>query len=319
LYLYNPEAGKPGVTNGTPLISSKFIAEVYGPDYYSLQIYRRENNRSLLFSTSRGPTIASENYWELSLQFPKDAALFGLGGLRLSSKPKLLYNTGESLGANPLIIILDAEGRTYGILFANPGPMEFQLLENSNLLLVKSLSTVMWDISVFAGPTPADVMQQYTSSDGRRPTLPPPWALGFHVCRNTSKDNETLAAGDALYFMKEATEFPYESDCLQERLLYQFDFHMSETMGHVAEEFRKTGRKLLLSLPPQVSNGAEFSDRLPNCQPGLVAVQTGPGSYPLYNSMIIKLITLNICNSGANIITEEHVMPVRLMFTNYLF
>lgn len=267
LYLYSPETGKPEVINGTPLSSSNFRAEVYGPDYYSLQIYRRENRNSLLFSTSRGPTIASENYWELSLQFPKEAALFGLGGLRLPSKPKLLYNTGQRLGANPFIIILDADGRAYGILFSNPGPMEFQLLENSNLLIVKSLSTVMWDISVFAGPTPEDVVEQYTSIDGRRPILPPPWALGFHVCRNTAKENETLAADDALYFMKEATELLYESDCLQEGLLYKFDFRMSEIMGYVAEEFRKTGRKLLLSLPPQVSNDAEFSNTLPNCQP----------------------------------------------------
>jgi hypothetical protein len=286
LYLYNPETDKREVTNGVPLSSSKFRAEVYGPDYYSLEIYRRENKRLLLFSTSRGPTIASENYWELSLQFPKAAALFGLGGLQLSSKPKLLYNTGQRLGANPFIIILDEEGRAYGILFSNPGPMEFQLLENSNLLLVKSLSTVMWDISVFAGPTPADVMQQYTSIDGRRPTLPPPWALGFHVCRNTAKDNENIAAGDALYFMKEATELLYESDCLQEELLYQFDFHMSEIMGLVAEEFRKTGRKLLLSLPPQVSNGAEFNNKLPHCQPGLVAAETEAGSYKLHHLII---------------------------------
>ncbi|PNF28753.1 hypothetical protein B7P43_G07783, partial [Cryptotermes secundus] len=247
-YLYDPETGKPEVTNRTPLTSSKFRAEAFGPEYFSLQIYRRENTRSLLFSTSRGPTIASENYWELSLQFPKEAALFGLGGLRLSSKPKLLYNTGQRLGANPFIIILDAEGSAYGVLFSNPGPLEFQLLENSNLLIVKSLSTVMWDISVFAGPTPADVMEQYTSIEGRRPTLPPPWALGFHVCRNTSKDNETL------YFMEGATELPYESDCLQEELLYQFDFNMSEIMGSVAEKFRETGRKLLLSLPPQVNS-----------------------------------------------------------------
>jgi alpha-glucosidase len=155
-------------------------------------------------------------------------------------------------------MILDAEGRAYGILFSNPGPMEFQLLENSNLLLVKSLSTVMWHISIFAGPTPADVMEQYTSMDGRRPTLPPPWALGFHVCRNTTIRNETVAANDALYFMKEATDLLYESDCLQEGLLYQFDFHMSEIMKYVAEEFRKTGRKLLLSLPPQVSNDTQL-------------------------------------------------------------
>jgi hypothetical protein len=278
LYLYNPQIDNPLDADRIPLISSKFRAEVYGPDYYSLQIYRRDSTNSLLFSTSRGPTIASENYWELSLQFPKEAALFGLGALRLSSKPKLLYNTGQRLGANPFIITLDAEGSAYGILFSNPGPMEFQLLENSNLLLVKSLSTVMWNISVFAGPTPADVMQQYTSGVERRPILPPPWALGFHVCRNTT-DNETLAAKDVMHFMDEATDFPYDSDCLQEGLLYQFDFHVPTITHSVAEKLGNTGRKLLLSLPPQVSNDAEFSNALPICEAGYAAVETAAGSF----------------------------------------
>jgi alpha-glucosidase (family GH31 glycosyl hydrolase) len=285
LYLYDPESDKPQVADKTSLNSSKFRAEVYGPHYYSLQIYRRESTNSLLFSTSRGPTIASENYWELSLQFPKEAALFGLGGLRLSSKPKLLYNSGQRLGANPFIIALDAEGRAYGILFRNSGPVEFQLLDNSNLLLVKSLSTVMWDISVFAGPTPADVMQQYTSIDGRRPILPPSWALGLHVCRNTT-DNGTVAVNKTLDFMKEATDLLYESDCLQEGLLYQFDFSMPNNVNNVAEKLRETGRKLLLSLPPQVSNGAEFSNMLPICHVGKEAVTTAAGSYPLRHSRI---------------------------------
>jgi hypothetical protein len=256
MYIYDPTTGEPDVKDTTPLNSSTFRAVVYGPDYFSAQIYRRETNGSLLFSTSLGPIIASDDYWELALQLPEDAAVFGLGGLRLSSEPKLLYNSGHRLGANPFIIILDTDGRTYGILFNNAGPMEFQLLENSNLLTVKSLSRVMWDISVFAGPTPADVMKQYTSTDGLRPTVPPPWALGVHICRDTEKHNQFLAAVDAMYFLKNATEkeIPYDSDCLQEGLLYQFDFNISTSMDSVIEEFGKTGRKLLLSLPPHVSS-----------------------------------------------------------------
>jgi alpha-glucosidase (family GH31 glycosyl hydrolase) len=153
-------------------------------------------------------------------------------------------------------MVLDTDGSAYGILFNNTGPLEFQLLENSNLLIVKSLSTVGWDFSIFAGPTPADVMQQYTSVDGLRPVLPPPWALGLHICRDTAKDNETLAAEDALYFIEEATVngLPYESDCLHEGLLYQMNFTISESMEHIIKEVQKMERKILLSLPPHVSN-----------------------------------------------------------------
>ena len=255
LYLYDITTNAPDVKNPTPLNSSKFAVEVYGSEYFSVQINRNENGKPFLFSTSLGPTIACDDYWELALKFPKNAVVFGLGALRLSSRPKVLYNSGHRLGANPFIMILDTEGGAHGILFKNRGPMEFQLLENSNILSVKSRSRVMWDISVFAGPNPAEVMKQYTSIHELRPTLPRPWALGFHICRDTERNNGTLVADDAMYFLQNAAdELPYESDCLQEGLLYGLNFSISKNMTDIIEELRNAGRKMLLSLPPHVSS-----------------------------------------------------------------
>lgn len=247
LYLYNTETEKPVVTDTLPLNESQFEVTVNGPEYFSVKINRRDET-ALLFNTSLGPTIACDDYWELTFQFPEDAALFGLGALRLTSKPKVLYNSGHRLGANPFIMILDTEGKAHGILFNNAGPMEFQLLENSNILSVKSRSSVMWDISLFAGSDPARVMEQYTSIDGLRPILPPEWALGVHICRDTNREDGSLVADGAFNFLHKA-EIPYESDCLQEGL-YALEFSNSANMTNVTQEFKKIGRKLLLSLPP---------------------------------------------------------------------
>ena len=256
LYLYDKTTSAPDVNDKTPLNSSQFIVKVFGPEYFSVQINRSKEGGQLLFSTSLGPIIACDDYWELALQFPKDAAVFGLGALRLTSKAKLLYNSGHRLGANPFIMILDTEGRAHGILFNNTGPMEFQFLENSNILSVRSRSRVMWDISLFAGPDPAQVMEQYTSIDGLRPILPPAWALGLHICRDTERSNGSLVADDAIYFLENAEDktLPYESECLQEGLFYGLDFSISENMTKIIKEFTGTGRKLLLSLPPHVSS-----------------------------------------------------------------
>lgn len=40
----------------------------------------------------------------------------------------------------------------------------------------------IFDIYFFLGPTPADVVKQYSEIVGK-PFMPPYWSLGFHLCR----------------------------------------------------------------------------------------------------------------------------------------
>lgn len=40
----------------------------------------------------------------------------------------------------------------------------------------------MLDFYFFTGPTPGDVVRQYTNVIGK-PAMPPLWGLGFHLCR----------------------------------------------------------------------------------------------------------------------------------------
>ncbi|KAJ4441055.1 hypothetical protein ANN_10905, partial [Periplaneta americana] len=252
LFIYDPNAAEPTVTARSSLENSNFKVHINGPDYFSLEVYRRSDNSSL-FKTSLSPKIASTNYWEMGLLFSRNGSVFGLGELQLPTEPKVLYNSGHRLGANPFVISLDPDGRAHGVLFHNPGPMEFHLLEHSNLLIVKSLSTWMWDLSVFAGPTPADVMAQYTSLDGLGVMLPPSWALGLHVCRDIGNDDVTLMSEHVHNFtVAAAADIPYESDCLHEGLMDSLDFTLSEEVMPMLDEVQNAGRRIMISLPAQI-------------------------------------------------------------------
>ncbi len=87
-------------------------------------------------------------------------------------------------------------GRTYGVLIDHTGRVEMDMGKTSEeevQITVQGNSLVAY---FFVGPTPADVVRQYTELTGRMP-LPPRWILGYHQCRwgyDTEEKVHQLAA-----------------------------------------------------------------------------------------------------------------------------
>ena len=83
----------------------------------------------------------------------------------------------------PVALAWDAtSGTTMGLFCDHPGMQRWDIGRATEDALCLSARAPVLDLYLFAGPTMADVLAQYTALTGRMP-LPPRWALGFQQSR----------------------------------------------------------------------------------------------------------------------------------------
>ncbi|KAI7978973.1 Alpha-xylosidase 1 [Camellia lanceoleosa] len=163
----------------------------YTADPFAFSVKRKSNGQTLFNSSSDqsdpyGDLVFKDQYLEISTKLPEDASLYGLGentqphGIKLyPNDPYTLYTLDVSAinlntdlyGSHPVYMDLrnvGGEAYAHGVLLMNSNGMD-----------------VDWgilDFYFFSGPSPLDVVDQYTALIGR-PAPMPYWALGFHQCR----------------------------------------------------------------------------------------------------------------------------------------
>ncbi|KAK9762529.1 hypothetical protein K7432_011651 [Basidiobolus ranarum] len=154
----------------------------------------RADTKEVVFNSSvpgLDSLIFQEKYLELSTQLPSNANIYGLGEYvgPLKRDPKATRQTiwardaatpvNENVyGSHPFYMEMRA-GKSHGVFLLNSNGMDVSL--TSRQLTYKVIGGVL-DYYIFMGPTPADVVKQYTEVIGR-PSAIPYWALGFHQCR----------------------------------------------------------------------------------------------------------------------------------------
>ncbi|CDY44885.1 BnaA02g13970D [Brassica napus] len=202
-----PPVGKAiGKSRKTPItvqeISGSELTFSYTTDPFSFAVKRRSNGQTL-FNTSSSPNsgfgemVFKDQYLEISTSLPKDASLYGLGensqanGIKLvPNEPYTLYTEDVSAinlntdlyGSHPVYMDLrNVGGKPYAhaVLLLNSNGMD--VFYRGTSLTYKVIGGV-FDFYFVAGPSPLDVVDQYTSLIGR-PAPMPYWSLGFHQCR----------------------------------------------------------------------------------------------------------------------------------------
>jgi alpha-D-xyloside xylohydrolase len=170
----------------------------YTSNPFSFSIKRKSNGETLFSTTSTSSDpysslVFKDQYLEISTKLPKDASLYGLGentqphGIKLyPSDPYTLYTTDISAinlnadlyGSHPMYMDLrnnGGEATTHAVLLLNSNGMD--VFYRGTSLTYKVIGGV-FDFYFFSGPSPLNVVDQYTSLIGR-PAPMPYWAFGM--------------------------------------------------------------------------------------------------------------------------------------------
>ncbi|XP_047340734.1 alpha-xylosidase 1-like [Impatiens glandulifera] len=185
-----------------PISSSSELIFSYVADPFGFSVERRSNGQVLFNSSAEqsdpyNNLVFKDQYLELSTRLPVNASLYGLGentqphGIKLyPNDPYTLYTTDVSAinlntdlyGSHPVYMdlrMVENYAFAHAVLLLNSNGMD--IFYRGNSLTYKVIGGVL-DLYFLSGPTPLDVVDQYTSLIGR-PAPMPYWSLGFHQCR----------------------------------------------------------------------------------------------------------------------------------------
>lgn len=162
----------------------------YTTSPFSFEITRVSDGKSLF---KLGDSFTFKNqYLEIPTSIDKNAKTFGLGeSTRLNHAlqsgktytmwaadiPALSFDR-NLYGSYPYYLQM-VDGVAHGAMLVNSNGMDVNLQDTS---LTFKTNGGIFDLYVFNGPTPADVVRQYSSIVGR-PAMMPYWSLGFHNCK----------------------------------------------------------------------------------------------------------------------------------------
>ncbi|KAG1681996.1 Lysosomal alpha-glucosidase [Nymphon striatum] len=166
--------------------------DCYPEDGVNFQSCESRGYKVVLIDTSVGSLIFSDQFLQLSTKLPSDN-IYGLGehigSLKHSVKWKRFvlfasdqppYPDKSLYGSHPFYLNMENSGNSHGVLLFNSNAMEV-ILQPMPALTYRTLGGIL-DFYITLGPTPNDVISQYTDLIGK-PMIPPYWGLGFNLCR----------------------------------------------------------------------------------------------------------------------------------------
>ncbi|XP_065063012.1 lysosomal alpha-glucosidase-like [Rhopilema esculentum] len=177
-------------------VTQKSASQDYDITYqnspFSFQVKRKSTGK-IIFDTSAGPMIFSNQFLQIASALQNDN-IYGLGEhvlpFKLSTQWQLLTLFARDIGdppggvnlygVFPYYMNIENDGNAHGVFLLNSNAQDI-ILQPKPAITFRTVGGIL-DFFFFMGPTPNDVIQQYTDLVGK-PIVPPYWSLGFHLCR----------------------------------------------------------------------------------------------------------------------------------------
>ncbi|CAI6349419.1 unnamed protein product [Macrosiphum euphorbiae] len=192
-----------------PLVSDYIVK--LSDDKVGFAVLRKIDNLTIFDSRNIGGFIYSDQFIQLSALLPTKY-IYGLGEHRSSLMLDMNWKTYtffnhdspptndmNGYGSHPFYLMIEKSGKSHGVFLLNSNAMDI-VLQPTPAITYRTIGGIL-DFYYFMGPTPSDVISQYTDTIGTS-FLPSYWALGFHLCRfgQTLKElinvhNRTVSAG----------------------------------------------------------------------------------------------------------------------------
>ncbi|CAH1272390.1 MGAM [Branchiostoma lanceolatum] len=270
-----PEAAlrvpRPGQAVDNPMYDASFTHRPF-----SIKVTRRSTGATI-FDTSVGKLTFSDQFLSVSTRLAS-SNLYGLGehvhrryrhdlnwktwpifsrGVRPSGNSDNLY------GHQPFYMCLeDSDGNANGVFLLNSNAMEVVLQPPVTSVGRVAMPTVTYrvlggvlDFYMFLGPSPENVVQQYTEMFGRA-IMPAYWALGFQLSRWNYTDTNKLRQ---VVQRTRDTGTPYDVqygdiDYMEDRKDFTYDADLYQGLPDLVQNLHDHGQKYVIILDPAIGN-----------------------------------------------------------------
>ncbi|KAG1697179.1 hypothetical protein DVH05_017564 [Phytophthora capsici] len=226
----------------------------------------RNSDGYTLFDSSGISLVVKDQYLQVATALGSDLSVYGIGestrdNFKMANGDKQTLWARDQVsatadvntyGSHPFFLGINSAGQAHGVLLLNSNGMDVTM--DSGHLVYQTIGGVL-DFNIVVGPTPANVVSQYTKLIGR-PKLMPYWSYGFHQCRWGYGSIDALRTVVSKY---KSNNLPL--DVIWSDIDYMkkyHDFTLDETnfpqakMAAFLDEIHSTGQKYIPILDPGI-------------------------------------------------------------------